>query len=321
MITQGQQFGTFVTIDRINLNKGRDDYEYWISECTECGLRTTLKLSDAQLFSIPECKCCKNHKPQNRLENLTGKKFGKLTVLSFDCIRETANGSRHRLWNVRCECGNIRTIEASQLKSGKTRSCGCIKGISHIVDLTGKRFNMLTVLSFNCLKNRKSMWNVKCDCGTIKILSSNQLHDYATKSCGCIKGKSSIIDLVGKRFGKLTVMSIDVDYTKTHKIRWIVKCDCGNIKSIGGSELRSGKTISCGCSKKERGIIKDITGKKFGKLTVLSFSHTYKNKSFWNTKCDCGNLKTVIRSQLVTGRTKSCGCLRKPKIITNNVDT
>lgn len=56
----------------------------------------------------------------------------------------------------------------------------------------------------------------------------------------------------------------------------------------------------------------DLSGQKFGRLTVLSFSHKIKNKRYyWNCLCNCGIKKLVCRDHLVGGRTKSCGCLIK----------
>lgn len=60
---------------------------------------------------------------------------------------------------------------------------------------------------------------------------------------------------------------------------------------------------------------KDLTGKKFGKLKVLEFSHSQKmgNYTFrmWKVRCDCGTLKTVKGAHLMSGDTKSCGCYNK----------
>ena len=54
----------------------------------------------------------------------------------------------------------------------------------------------------------------------------------------------------------------------------------------------------------------DITGKKFGKLTAIQRAGRDKNgKYLWLCKCDCGGEKIVTSSDLVTGNTKSCGCL------------
>lgn len=56
----------------------------------------------------------------------------------------------------------------------------------------------------------------------------------------------------------------------------------------------------------------DLTGKKFGKLTVIKYVFTNKNKKrCWLCKCDCGNEKIIPATLLVQQKVKSCGCLRK----------
>jgi hypothetical protein len=51
-------------------------------------------------------------------------------------------------------------------------------------------------------------------------------------------------------------------------------------------------------------------GNSFGRLKVVSFSHKDKYyKKYWNCLCKCGNRTTVIERCLLTGETKSCGCL------------
>lgn len=54
----------------------------------------------------------------------------------------------------------------------------------------------------------------------------------------------------------------------------------------------------------------DLTGQQFGKLTVISKAESKNNKTFWNCKCDCGNIATVAGYNLTSGCTKSCGCLK-----------
>lgn len=62
-------------------------------------------------------------------------------------------------------------------------------------------------------------------------------------------------------------------------------------------------------------IYKDLTGQKFSRLTVINYhSHTGFGKSikrFWLCECECGNQKIVSASSLMTGNTRSCGCLGK----------
>lgn len=59
------------------------------------------------------------------------------------------------------------------------------------------------------------------------------------------------------------------------------------------------------------GQYKDLTNKKFGRLTALYRLHNTGNKTKWLCICDCGNLKEARQDQLCNGRTKSCNCLYK----------
>jgi hypothetical protein len=61
-------------------------------------------------------------------------------------------------------------------------------------------------------------------------------------------------------------------------------------------------------------IKEDLTGKKFGKLTVISRDINkigLERGSFWNCECECGEKRSVSRHSLVNHGTKSCGCLQK----------
>lgn len=59
--------------------------------------------------------------------------------------------------------------------------------------------------------------------------------------------------------------------------------------------------------------MKNILGKRFGKLIVVGFSHISDkdHAAYWKCKCDCGNEKTIKSASLCNGSTKSCGCIQK----------
>jgi excisionase family DNA binding protein len=59
-----------------------------------------------------------------------------------------------------------------------------------------------------------------------------------------------------------------------------------------------------------KGTYKDITGNRFGKLTVLSFVKTTKHGSKWLCKCDCGTEKIIDGHCMRKGKIISCGCMR-----------
>jgi hypothetical protein len=59
----------------------------------------------------------------------------------------------------------------------------------------------------------------------------------------------------------------------------------------------------------------DLTGKTFGRLTVLRYVSAARNGHHWMCRCECGNEKLVLGHSMSSGNTKSCGCLspgRKP---------
>lgn len=59
------------------------------------------------------------------------------------------------------------------------------------------------------------------------------------------------LNLVGQRFGKLTVLAPARRYAGNTNNRWKVRCDCGTVKTVFGMDLRAGRTRSCGCGTDE----------------------------------------------------------------------
>lgn len=58
------------------------------------------------------------------------------------------------------------------------------------------------------------------------------------------------------------------------------------------------------------GRFQDLTGNKYGRLTVINRDTTRKGV-YWNCLCECGNYCSIHRRDIVRGSTKSCGCLSK----------
>ena len=118
------------------------------------------------------------------------------------------------------------------------------------------------------------------------------------------------INLEGMKFNRLTVIGPAGTDGRQHRL-WECKCDCGGTTFATTSDLRHGHKKSCGCLKRVSHA-KDITGQRFGMLTVMKRAGTNKHrKALWKCKCDCGRTTVVSSVDLVTGNTKSCGCLGK----------
>ena len=116
------------------------------------------------------------------------------------------------------------------------------------------------------------------------------------------------IDMTGEVFGKWKVLSF------SHLVRadkyWNCLCECGRSKTVSGSSLRRGSSLSCGeCTPK----YKDLTGQVFSYLIVLSLSRVDKQRSYWTCRCTCGNLIETQAASLVQGGTTSCGCKKGEK--------
>ena len=126
----------------------------------------------------------------------------------------------------------------------------------------------------------------------------------------------SLIDLTGKRFGKLIVLK-KADKKIQNRPAWVCQCDCGNTKIIAGDCLRKGDTKSCGCLSSElaskRKKIDMPIGSKWGKWIILEEDPQKKNGYYYYIcKCECGNIKSVSGHSLRSGESTSCGkCLRK----------
>lgn len=61
-------------------------------------------------------------------------------------------------------------------------------------------------------------------------------------------------------------------------------------------------------------ILKDLTGRRFGRLTVVGLAAKHNNRhTVWRCECACGQKRDVAAASLIGGYTKSCGCLRSEK--------
>jgi len=181
-------------------------------------------------------------------------------------------------------------------------------------DVSGQRFGRLLVVSFAERRNGIVYYNCKCDCGKMPIVNYQRMRNGKTKSCGCFsRDINAPENLARQKFGRLTVDKAKLKENNKRQ-EWICKCDCGGIKIVSSSKLKSGVTRSCGCLIKNKGIRtdKDLVGKRFGRLIVTSFSHS-NGDSYWNVKCDCGSDKIVKKGHLKKGETVSCGCFIKEK--------
>lgn len=157
-----------------------------------------------------------------KFKDLTGMRFGRLTVKEKTDKR---NSARNIIWKCKCDCGNETYVSTSSLKSGHTRSCGCIikEAKPTHKDLSGQKFNNLQVLEYSYTKNNRGYWKCKCSCGNIRIVETNKLKSGRIKSCGCLnKNKKGIENSLFKH---------GLEKTRIYSTWDNMKARCYNIKN------------------------------------------------------------------------------------------
>lgn len=126
--------------------------------------------------------------------NLVGKRFGRLVVLG-----RTENRGKNVCWVCQCDCGNVKEATTMLLRSGNTKSCGCLlketSSKTATKEIIGQRFGKLTVISRHGTHKRGgALWKCQCECGNECIAKTSDLTRGSTTSCGCNRGKHHMTD-------------------------------------------------------------------------------------------------------------------------------
>lgn len=122
-----------------------------------------------------------------------------------------------------------------------------------IEDLRGQNFGHWLVIDIDNEKTKQdyqhSWWICECDCEnhTRRSITMNNLKRGLTQSCGCKNTSILTENMIGKRFGKLTVLEINtLKHSKRGKVLKC-QCDCGNYIDVVSTDLKNNHTSSCGC--------------------------------------------------------------------------
>ena len=274
-----------------------------ISMCEDCNEKKELKRQELKV-DMEELKNVKGFhkiaKPlgEKKYEDITGMKFNRLTAITELC----------------------------SVKNGKITGCGCWrkeKG-KNLRDLTGQKFGELTVISraeedYIGLDGRhRPRWNCLCSCGGTIILKTRQLVNGSVTrcdECNPRKRRTAVTyDLVGRTFGKWTVLEKSPNRPKNGHTRWICRCSCGTIREVDGGHLLGGRSTSCGCSHVDNTTAANLTGQKFHRWTAIEkVGKDKKNNILWRCVCECGSEGVISAHRLLSGSSKSCGCFKSDR--------
>lgn len=120
----GLTVGLLTVIEPIEKSGGSNKPKRWLCKC-ECGNYCEVEAGHLTSKNRPikSCGCLKGTKCSTNMIDMTGEKYGLLTVLNR--VEERAKKGRHVKWICSCECGNTTIVDASDLRKHHIISCGC----------------------------------------------------------------------------------------------------------------------------------------------------------------------------------------------------
>lgn len=130
------------------------------------------------------------------VKNEAGNRYERVLV-----IKRVENNHRgDAQWLCLCDCGKEFVTKGVSLRSGHTKSCGCLQkekaqqiGYNNTIDLIGQKFGKLTVIErIIGGNNSRGKWVCQCECGGIAITTSDKLISSHSQSCGCLKSKGEL---------------------------------------------------------------------------------------------------------------------------------
>lgn len=205
----GKRFGK-LTIESFS-HKERSG-KIWNCIC-ECGGTKCVSYSDLNSGKVKSCGCL------TAVEDVIGKKFGSLTVISlshkskygrvFNCVDDDGNYCQRiytRLKNEKVKpTKQEKVVKQEKIKKEKKQreKQEVIKPEKIFNDLTGKRINELTVLGIDYSTGRLK-WLCLCDCGKETLVSSNSLTTKKQKTCGCSSKRLNSQNKTWKGYGEIS---------------------------------------------------------------------------------------------------------------------
>ena len=139
----------------------------------------------------------------SKLIDLTGQKFGRLTVICRGEDLTPKSGGRKVRWCCKCDCGNDALVTTQNLLRGVTKSCGCFARDydrnTFTTDMTGwvmkehgVEDSKVRVINLYKFDKNGAEWNCVCECGKVFIANGKEIRSGHTLSCGCLKVERTI---------------------------------------------------------------------------------------------------------------------------------
>ena len=314
----GQTFNELTVLKVMNSKENSRTVQRCECRCS-CGKITKPRVTDVIRGYIKSC----GHAREKDYSYLIGQTFGELTILKI--IKTEENSKIIRKCECRCSCGKITKPRLTAVINSRVRSCGHVRKRDY-AELIGQTFGELTILKIvDSKENSKLVRRCECRCSCGKITKPRivAVMNGCIKSCGHLK-KKDYTQYIGQTFGDLTILDVTYSSSKANHrpIReFECSCSCGEKVNKNLYSVLNGKTKSCGHLLGKSGSggrkRKDYTqyiGQTFNELTILNVKKEEgKSSIIWKFECLCSCGEKVVKraNQVLSGRARSCGHLKK----------
>lgn len=210
IIDIGSKFERLTVIEESRNEQG---HRYYICVC-DCGNKKEIRSDHLIKKETRSCGCLVKEFGKSRIENLSGKVFGRLTVIELDESQKKDRTS----WICKCNCGNTLSIIAKDLVNGHTKSCGCLPLDNKRLEKGESAFNDLySSYMRGALKRNLSF-----------ELSREEFREMTKKNCFyCGKEPAQLRRREGRVYGEYVYNGIDrIDNNKGYILENCVPC-CG----------------------------------------------------------------------------------------------
>ncbi|MEC5317134.1 AP2 domain-containing protein [Enterococcus casseliflavus] len=229
----------------------------------------------------------KEKKHKNKIDHLFKGEQSNLEIFGRLRVLRTYKKKNSKMAYCICDCGKEKEVYYSNIKSGRTRSCGCLERENRekYKDLSNQVFGRLVALYPTDKRvDGCVVWLCQCSCGKRTMKSSKLLLKGEVKSCGCLRDNN--INLKDSEFGNLRVL-YPKDENYNWKTLWVCACACGQNCSVSSSNLLYGHTKSCGCLKRKEyrtlidGTVIECLNTKLNKNNTSGVKGVYRSKNKW----------------------------------------